>query len=41
MLICVLLVIVFFFLPMMAWMYIDIRQMEIRVEKATQKIEGK
>jgi len=40
-LIALLLAIVLLFLPLMAWMYVDVRQMEIRVNKALTKIEGK
>ena len=40
-LIIVLLVIILLFLPLLAWMYTDIRKMEIRVDKALTRIEGK
>jgi len=37
----VLMVVVLFFIPILSWMYIDIKMMEIRVNKALAKIEGK
>ena len=40
-LIVVLLIIVLLFLPLLAWMYTDIRRLEIRVDKAVQRIDGK
>jgi len=40
-LIIVLLIVVLLFLPLLAWMYTDIRRLEIRVDKALQRIEGK
>jgi len=40
-LIVILLVVILFFLPLLGWMYVDIRAMEIRVEKALARIEGK
>ena len=39
--IAILLIIVLLLLPLMAWMYVDIRIMEIRVNKALQRIDGK
>jgi len=38
-LIILLLVIVLVFLPVIAWMYVDIRAIEIRVDRALKKIE--
>jgi len=38
-LIAILLVIVLVFLPLMAWMYVDVRQMEIRVDKTLKRLE--
>jgi len=40
-LIIVLLIVVLLFLPLLAWMYTDIRRLEIRVDKALQRIDGK
>jgi len=40
-LIIVLLVIILLFLPLLAWMYTDVKKMEIRVDKALARIEGK
>lgn len=40
-LIVILLVVILFFLPLLMWMYVDVRQMEIRVNKALTRIEGK
>ena len=40
-LIIVLLIVLLLFVPLIAWMYVDVRQMEIRVNKALQRIEGK
>lgn len=40
-LIVLLLIVVLFFLPVLGWMYVDIRAMEIRVDKALARIEGK
>jgi hypothetical protein len=40
-LIVILLVVIMLFLPLLAWMYTDIRRIEIRVEKALTRIEGK
>ena len=40
-LIVVLLVILLLIVPLIAWMYVDVRQMEIRVNKALTRIEGK
>jgi len=39
--IAVLLVIILLFLPLLAWMYVDLKMMEIRVNKALVRIEGK
>ena len=39
--IAVLLVIILLFLPLLAWMYVDLKMMEIRVNKALIRIEGK
>ena len=40
-LIVVLLVILLLLVPLIAWMYVDVRQMELRVNKALTRIEGK
>jgi len=40
-LIIVLLVILLLLIPLIAWMYVDVRQMELRVNKALTRIEGK
>ena len=40
-LIVVLLFVVLLFLPLLGWMYVDVRSMEIRVEKALARIESK
>jgi len=40
-LIILLLVILLLLVPLIAWMYVDVRQMEIRVNKALTRIEGK
>jgi hypothetical protein len=40
-LIALLLIIILLFLPILGWMYTDIRKMEIRVERALSRIEGK
>ena len=40
-LIVILLVILLFLVPLIAWMYVDVRQMELRVNKALTRIEGK
>ena len=40
-LIVVLLFVVLLFLPLLGWMYVDVRQMELRVNKALTRIEGK
>ena len=40
-LIVVLLVILLLIVPLIAWMYVDVRQMELRVNKALTRIEGK
>ena len=39
--IAVLLVIILLFLPLLAWMYVDLKMMEIRVNKALVRIENK
>jgi hypothetical protein len=39
--IAVLMVVVLLFLPLLAWMYVDLKMMEIRVNKALVRIEGK
>ena len=36
-----LMTVILLFVPLLAWMYIDIKMMEIRVNKALVKIEGK
>ena len=36
-----LMAVILLFVPLLAWMYIDIKMMEIRVNKALAKIEGK
>ena len=40
-LIVLLFAVILLFLPILGWMYTDIRKMEIRVEKALARIEGK
>jgi len=40
-LIVVLLVVLLLLIPLIAWMYVDVRQMELRVNKALTRIEGK
>ena len=35
-----LMAVILLFVPLLAWMYIDIKMMEIRVNKALVKIEG-
>jgi hypothetical protein len=40
-LIIILLVVLLLLIPLIAWMYIDVRQMELRVNKALTRIEGK
>ena len=40
-LIIILLVILLLLIPLIAWMYVDVRQMELRVNKALVRIEGK
>jgi len=37
----ILMVVIFLFIPILSWMYIDIKMMEIRVNKALARIEGK
>lgn len=39
--IVVLLVIILFFMPVLMWMYVDIRQTEIKVQKLVKKLESK
>ena len=39
--IIVLMAVILLFIPLLSWMYIDIKMMEIRVNKALVKIEGK
>ena len=39
--IIVLLVIILFFMPVLMWMYVDIRQTEIKVQKLVKKLENK
>ena len=39
--IVVLMVVILLFIPLLSWMYIDIKMMEIRVNKALTRIEGK
>ena len=36
-----LMVVILLFVPLLSWMYIDIKMMEIRVNKALSKIESK
>ena len=36
-----LMTVILLFVPLLAWMYIDIKMMEIRVNKALAKIESK
>jgi hypothetical protein len=36
-----LMVVILLFVPLLSWMYIDLKMMEIRVNKALVKIEGK
>lgn len=36
-----LMVVILLFVPLLSWMYIDIKMMEIRVNKALARIEGK
>ena len=40
-LIVLLLVVLLLLIPLIAWMYVDVRQMELRVNKALVRIEGK
>jgi len=37
----ILMVVILLFIPILSWMYIDIKMMEIRVNKALARIEGK
>jgi hypothetical protein len=39
--IVVLLCIILFFMPVLMWMYMDIRQTEIKVQKLVKKLENK
>jgi len=39
--IVILMAVILLFIPLLAWMYIDVKMMEIRVNKALVKIEGK
>ena len=39
--IVILLVIILFFMPVLMWMYMDIRQTEIKVQKLVKKLENK
>ena len=39
--IVVLLVVILFFMPVLMWMYMDIRQTEIKVQKLVKKLEEK
>ena len=39
--IIVLLALIMFFMPVLMWMYMDIRQSEIKVEKLIKKLEEK
>ena len=39
--IVVLLVVILFFMPILMWMYMDIRQTEIKVQKLVKKLEEK
>jgi len=39
--IIVLLALIMFFMPVLMWMYMDIRQSEIKVEKLIKKLEDK
>ena len=39
--IVVLLCVVLFFMPVLMWMYMDIRQTEIKVQKLVKKLENK
>ena len=36
-----LMAVILLFIPILSWMYIDIKMMEIRVDKALKKIESK
>ena len=37
----VLMVVILLFVPLISWIYIDVKMMEIRVNKALARIEGK
>jgi uncharacterized membrane protein len=37
----ILMVVILLFIPILSWMYIDLKMMEIRVNKALARIEGK
>ena len=39
--IVILLCVVLFFMPVLMWMYMDIRQTEIKVQKLVKKLENK
>ena len=39
--IVILMIVILLFIPLLSWMYIDIKMMEIRVNKALARIEGK
>ena len=39
--IVILLAVIMFFMPVLMWMYMDIRQSEIKVEKLIKKLEEK
>jgi hypothetical protein len=39
--IVVLLCVVLFFMPVLMWMYMDVRQTEIKVQKLVKKLENK
>jgi uncharacterized membrane protein len=37
----VLMAVILLFVPLLSWMYIDIKMMEIRIDKALKKVESK
>ena len=39
--IVILMIVILLFIPLLSWMYIDIKMMEIRVNKALARIEAK
>ena len=39
--IVILLAVILFFMPVLMWMYMDIRQTEIKVQKLVKKLENK